>query len=143
MAAKIPDSDIKFSNYLGERSIKSIFLDAVTENEVEFEIRKLNVNKSCGHDEIPPKLVKKVSKYIVKQLTYIYNQSFLTGSIPDDLKVALVTPVFKANDKEEFSNYRLISVLPCFSKILEKLMYNRLLKYLDQNNILFPSQYGF
>ena len=49
LAAKIPDSDINFSNYLGERSIKSIFLDAVTENEVAFEIRKLNVNKSCGH----------------------------------------------------------------------------------------------
>ena len=65
---------------------------------------KLKENKSCGHDEIPPKLVKKVySKYIIKP-TYIHNQSFLTGSIPDDLKVALVTPVFKANDKEEFSN---------------------------------------
>ena len=65
---------------------------------------------------------------------YIYNQSFLTGSIPDDLKVARVTPVFKAND-----NYRPISVLPFFSNILEKL---RLLKYLDQNNISFPSQYN-
>ena len=135
--------DRNFSNYLSKRSIQSIFLDAVTENEVEFEIRKLRENKSCGHDDIPPKLVKNISKYVIKPLTYIYNQSFLTGSIPDDLKVALVTPVFKANDKEEFSNYRPISVLPCFSKILEKLMYNRLLKYLDQNNILFPSQYGF
>ena len=60
LAAKIPDSDVSFSNYLGERSIKSIFLHAVTENEVEFETRKLNVNKSCGHDEIQPKLVKKI-----------------------------------------------------------------------------------
>ena len=92
---------------------------------------------------MPPKLVKNISKYIIEPLTYIYNQSFLTGSIPDDLKVALVTPVFKMNDREEFSNYRPISVLPCFSKILEKLLYNRLLKYLDQNNILFPGQCGF
>ena len=66
--------------------------------------------------------------------------------IPDDLKVALITSVFKANNKEECSNYRPISVLPCFSKILEELMYNRLLlKYLDNmyNDILFTSQYGF
>ena len=64
--------------------------------------------------------------------------------IPDDLKVALITSVFKANNKEEFSYYRPISVLPCFSKILEELMYNRLLlKYLDNNDILFTSQYGF
>lgn len=45
--------------------MNSIFLDAVTENEVEFEISQLNGNKSCGHDEIPPKLVKKMSKHII------------------------------------------------------------------------------
>jgi len=50
LATKIPVSDINFSNYLDERSIKSIFLDPVTENEVEFEIRKLKENKVCGHD---------------------------------------------------------------------------------------------
>ena len=111
--------------------------------KVKLEIHKLKENKLCGHDEIPPKLVKNISKYIIKPLTNIYNQSFLTGSIPDNLKVALVTPVFKANDKEEFSNQRPISVLPCFSKILEKLMCNRLLKHLDQDNLFFPSQFGF
>ena len=103
----------------------------------------MNGKKSSGYDEIPPKLVKNISKHIVKPLTYIYNQSFLTGVIPNDLKIALVTPVFKANDKEEFNNYRPISVLSCFSKILEKIMYKRVIKYLDKNNILFQSQYGF
>ena len=118
-------------------------MEAVTEKEVEFEISQLNGKKSSGYDEIPPKLVKNISKHIVKPLTYIYNQSFLTGVIPNDLKIALVTPVFKANDKEEFNNYRPISVLSCFSKILEKIMYKRVIKYLDKNNILFQSQYGF
>lgn len=97
---------MNFSNYLGERSIKSIFLDPVTENEVKLEIRRLKENKLCGHDEIPPKLVKNISKYIINQITYIYNQSFLTGSLPDDNKVALVTLVFKVNEREEFANYR-------------------------------------
>ena len=69
--------------------------------------------------------------------------SFQTGVIPEELKIALVTPVFKANDKEEFSNYRPISVIPCFSKILEKIMYKRIIKYLDKNNVIFQSQYGF
>ena len=68
MASKTPvRDDNNFSNYLDERSINSIFLDPVTENEV-FEIRKLNEHKSCGHDEIPPKLVKKISKYVTKPL---------------------------------------------------------------------------
>ena len=118
-------------------------MEAVTEKEVEFEISQLNGKKSSGYDEIPPKLVKNISKHIVKPSTYIYNQSFVTGVIPNDLKIALVTPVFKANDKEEFNNYRPISVLSCFSKILEKIMYKRVIKYLDKNNILFQSQYGF
>ena len=80
--------------------------------------------------------MRKISKHILKPLTHIYtNQFFLTGIIP--------TPIFKANDKELFSNYRPISVLPCFSKILEKLMYNRISKFLNKHKILFHSQYGF
>lgn len=69
LASKIPVSDMNFSNYLGERYIKSIFLDPVTENEVKLEIRRLKENKPCGHDEIPPKLVKNISKYIINQIT--------------------------------------------------------------------------
>lgn len=55
----------------------------------------------------------------------------------------LRTPVFKANNKEQFSTYSPISVPPCFSKILEKLMYKRLLNCLEKKIILFPTQYGF
>ena len=87
--------------------------------------------------------MKQISKHIIKPLTYIFNQSLTTGVIPDDLKIALVTPIYKANGKEEFSNYRPISVLPCFSKILEKIIYKRVLKYLDKHNMLFQGQYGF
>ena len=59
------------------------------------------------------------------------------------MKIAKVTPVFKAGKKELVSNYRPISVLPCFSKILEKIMYNRVYKYLTENNLLFQKQFGF
>ena len=142
MATKISKTNVNLSTYLGERFVKSIFLDAVTENEVEFEIRQLNGNKSCGHDEILPKLAKKITKHVIRPLTHLYNQSFLTGIIPNDLKIAIVTPVFKANNKEEFSNYRPISILPCFGKILEKLMYKRLLNYLEKENI-FPQTVWF
>jgi hypothetical protein len=55
---------------------------------------------------------------------------------PDKLKVALVTPIFKGNDDNKFENYRPISALNCFSKLLEKLMIKRLTKFIDKNNIL-------
>ena len=66
---------------------------------------------------MPPKVVKNISTYIVKPLTYISNQSFHSGLIPEQLKIALVTPIFRANNEEHFSNYRPISVLPCFSTL--------------------------
>ena len=71
------------------------------------------------------------------------NSTFLTGIIPDNLKIALVTPVFKANEKKKFINYRPISVLSCFSKLLEKLMYKRLIQFIEKNKILSKHQYGF
>ena len=87
--------------------------------------------------------MKAVSKHIVKPLTHVYNLSFVTGIVPSELKKAVVTPIFKSNDKKSFSNYRPISVLPCFSKILEKLMYKRVVKFLDKHSILSENQYGF
>ena len=63
------------------------------------------MNKSGGYDELSPKVVRAVSKHIVKPLTHIYSQSFVTGIVPSELKKAVVTPIFKSNDKESFSNY--------------------------------------
>ena len=59
------------------------------------------------------------------------------------LKIALVTPVYKANEKYKFQNYRPISVLSCFSKIFEKIMYKRMIKFIEINKILTNQQYGF
>ena len=59
------------------------------------------------------------------------------------MKIAKVTPVYKAGDSSDLGNYRPISVLPCFSKILERIMYKRLYKYLQENKILYCKQFGF
>ena len=59
------------------------------------------------------------------------------------MKIVKLLPTFKNGKKSITSNYRQISVLPCFSKILERIMYNRLYSYLTENNILFNKQFGF
>ena len=59
------------------------------------------------------------------------------------LKIAKVTPVYKSGDAENVTNYRPISVLSVFSKILERMMYNRIYKLLKSNNLLFNKQFGF
>ena len=73
----------------------------------------------------------------------IFSLSLKKGIFPEKMKIAKVSPIFKKGDKSILSNYRPISVLPCFSKILERIMFNRLYIYLAENNILFNKQFGF
>ena len=73
----------------------------------------------------------------------MFNLSFEKGTFPNDLKIARVTPTFKAGNNTELSNYIPTSVLPCFSKVLERVMYHRLQKYLLDSNIPYKKQFGF
>ena len=69
--------------------------------------------------------------------------SLLSGDVPDDLKIAKVVPIYKKENPQIFGNYRPVSVLPCLSKILERLVYNRTYDFLSKHNILYNKQYGF
>ena len=73
----------------------------------------------------------------------IFNLSLQTGIFPDKFKIAGVTPLFKGGKKYELGNCRPIYVLLCFSKILEKTMYNPLYTYLTENSIFYKKQFGF
>ena len=112
-----------------------MFLDPITENELENELKNMDPNKSPGYDDLCTKIVQLNATEISKPLTHILNLTFRSGTIPDKLKIALVTPVFKANENNKFENYRPISVLSCFCKLLEKLMYKRLIKYIEKHNL--------
>ena len=80
-------------------------------------------------------------KYLLSETYFQY--FFSKGSLPDKLKTARVTPIFKKGNNTLVTNYRPISVLPCFSNLLERIMYNRLYKFLLENNILYQKQFGF
>ena len=112
-------------------------------HEVSDLIEKLDVSKASDIFDIPVKILKTSSKYLSQCLTHIFNSSFNQGVFPGKLKIASVTPVFKAKSKLSVNNYRPISILPLFSKILEQLMHSRLTKYLNAYNIIFNHQFGF
>jgi len=111
--------------------------------EVEKIIKSLNAKKSHGYDGIPNKILKLISPVIISPLKYICNEVLKTGVFPDRLKYAIVKPIFKKGNKHETSNYRPISLLTSFSKIIEKRVFNRLFLHFDINNILAKEQFGF
>ena len=75
--------------------------------------------------------------------TFKIFSSIFKKIFPDGIKVAKVTPIFKKGEKSSIWNYRPIFVLPWFSKILERMMYNRLYDYFTANSILLNKQFGF
>ena len=120
-----------------------MFLNPVIEEEVKNEIDKLDMNKAPGFDGITPNIIKHVASYIVKPLTDIYNKSFLHGIVPDKLKIAKVIPLYKRKERIYPGNYRPISVLSIFNKLMEKLMFHRLYNFLTKFDVLFQHQFGF
>ena len=117
--------------------------NSLTEDEFDEAFKALKSNKSPGSDGLHVNIIKAVYSLIKQPLMKIFDSSLSLGIFLDSMKIAKVTPVFKAGKKELVSNYRPISALPCFSKILEKIMYNRVYKYLAENNFLFQKQFGF
>jgi len=110
--------------------------DPPTSREVLGIINNLN-DTAAGHDEIRVKLLKKkVTLTISEPLTHVLMLSLKRRVVSKDLKIVKVIPLFKAGDPSLFNNYRPISILPCFSKVLEKLVYVRMLKHLNDNKIL-------
>ena len=98
----------------------------LTINELKDAFFSLNMNKSIGAYEISFNVIKSCFGELNDNLRYVCDLSLQAVIFPDPLKIAKVTPVFKIGDFKEISNYRTIFVLPCFSKILERIMHNRL-----------------
>ena len=140
---KMKSSSVHFSNFMHNNNPESIFLDPVTPEEVNDIIANLDESKANDSYEIPIKLIKLVRHTLSKPFSIIANSSFTEGVFPDKLKFAKVTPIYKSKSKQEVGNYRPISILPIFRKILEKLMNHRLVQFLNKHNIIFEHQHGF
>jgi len=142
LASKIPNSTKTFNSYLNDTHEK-MTESKLSRKELLTAFNSLKSNKSAGIDDISVNVVKHVFDVIEYPIFHIFNLSIILGKFPDKLKIALVTPIFKAGNEFNISNYRPISVLPCFSKLLERIMYNRLYAHLTNNKILYERQFGF
>ena len=112
-------------------------------NEFDIAFKSLKRNKAKGIDDINGNIIIDIYDVIKNILFRVFKASIGQGIFPTNLKIAKVTPVFKSGEKSNVSNYRPISILPVFSKVLERIMYNRVYNHLILNNLIYENQLGF
>ena len=120
-------------------------IDSFTISEIDIlrVINKMKVNKTPGPDKISPRILKEVKHEITKPLSMIFNKSLTFGKVPNEWKLANVTPIFKKGDKSQPKNYRPISLTSVACKLMETLIRDKLVNFLEENKIIKDSQHGF
>ena len=141
----IPGGDFnktKFKQYLKgrERIVNSFFLSPCDEEEIGKIIGSLDNGKAS---DISVKVLKKSVKYLSGHISRFFNWFLSNGIFPNKLKTGSITPIYKKGDSRCLDNYRPVSTLPIFGKILEKIIYNRLYNYLSAMNVIYDRQFGF
>ena len=117
-------------------------MSPVTENEVAKIIENFK-DSAAGWDDLRPNVMKSIKDCIKIPLTHISNLSFVNGIFPSGLKRANVVPLFKSGEDFVFTNYRPVSILSVFSKLIERLLYKRLFDFINTNRLLYKYQFGF
>ena len=120
-----------------------LFLVDIIEEDVMRVIDKLKICKSPGPDKIYPRILKEVKEAISKPLCAIFNLSLRTGKVVSEWKLANVTPLFKKGDKSNPGNYRPISLTSVVCKLMESILRDKIVEFLEKNNIIRDSQHGF
>ena len=135
----------RVEDYYKEKGIErnSFEFNVVKQVEVENMLRSLDISKSAGEDKISVKFLRDAAEVISSPLTYIMDLSLTSATVPDDFKLARVLPIYKKGNRNYEGNYRPVSILPVASKVLEKIVYNQMHTYLEQNNLIYAFQSGF
>ncbi|TRZ12815.1 hypothetical protein HGM15179_014306 [Zosterops borbonicus] len=115
----------------------------IQEEAVREQLRCLDAHKSMGPDGIHPRVMRELADELAKPLSIIYNQSWLTGEVPEDWKLVNVTPIHKKGGKEDPSNYRSVSLTSVPGKIMEQFILSVIMQHLQDGQGLRPSQHGF
>ena len=141
LVSKIAPVDTNASSYLKNRISNSFFMSPIVHNEIEHAISGLKVNK--GINTISTNILNEIKTEISEMLAYIFNMCIEQGYFPTELKVGCITPIFKKGNKFDITNYRPVCSLSQFSKIFEKIVYTRMVDFINKNNIFSETQYGF
>lgn len=134
---------VNSSLFRDTRNNNSIFLEPVVDAELISVVLQLKNSGSCDADGIQIRPVKHVVHALAPVLTHIFNLCITTGVFPKRMQIAKVSVLHKKGSVNDMGNYRPISILPVFSKILEKLLHIRLINFSNKYNLITASQFGF
>ena len=115
----------------------------VTEEEIRKQLANLKPDKAPGPDGIPPGILAQAADELAKPFTLLFRKSLESGKIPKEWKTAYVTPIFKKGSKLTPSNYRPVSLTCIACKVMEKVVRARVMKHLQDNNLISMEQHGF
>jgi len=139
-----------FSNQINEqeqtlelKSNNTIIMTPINEKEIFDSIYSFKNKYTCTSKDIPMFLWKNIAIYIVAPLKYLINLSINNGKFPEQFKHATIIPIYKKGDKKLTDNYRPISILPNLSKLFEKIILTRLMKFIQARKLIPECQYGF
>ena len=132
-------------NYLLQHNKPETTFNFVSVNEVYIDnvIYKLKNKSSYGYDSISNNHIKYARNILSRQLALLINQCIHTGVYSKQLKLSRIKPLHKRGENTMYGNYRPIALLPSLSKIFERVMFDQLLAYLSNNNLLCINQFGF
>lgn len=130
-------------NYLPPSNSNSAFLFPTDANEIFRTFLSFRNSKACDADDIQIVPIKHTLDITCPVLQHVYNLAFEKGIFPRRMQMAKVSVIFKGGDRNELSNYRPISILPVFSKGLEKLISERMSAFCEKHLIITNSQFGF
>ena len=144
LSDRIPTPPKTHKDYLkGQPSKNTFCLSATNSFEIESIISSFNNNKAMGPDNIPIRMLKAALPSLSLILTTLINECFSKGVFPQSLKIARVTPLFKGGSKDSTNCYRPISIISPLSKLIEKLVSKRLIRFLNKYKVIYDNQYGF
>ena len=126
-----------------ERQGAELSMVAITREKVLEKLKGLKIDKSPGPDGLHPRVLKEIAEEIVEALVMIFQKSLESGKVPEDWKIAVVTPLFKKGTRKKMENYRPISLTSVVGKILESIVKDEISKFLEVQGQIRTSQHGF
>ena len=124
-------------------SSASFKFELLSDREVYNELRRVDTHKATGPDGIAPFIIKRLACILALPLTNIFNCSFLSGEFPESLKDATVKSIPKKDNPTELTDWRPISILPVFTKVLERIAHRQIVRHLKENELISRHQHGF